>query len=754
MLLEIILTGITFILSTLLGLFIFYRNTRSWTNRFFFILTILLDCYLVVNYISLHPPGRDPSIQLFWIRMVMFVCSFIGPTLLLLVSTFPGNKILLKRKLLIPLLLLCLASAAASLTPLVFSSLQFPNGNPVPIPGPAIPVFFIDFVGLFITSIVMVVIKYKKSVGVIKTQFFYFLLGILLTFSIMGISTVTFVVILQRSDFVFLGPISALFLLGCIAYAIVKHRFLDSNFIVARSVAYIMLLLALGGFYSIAFIAIGSQVLRIKFTPTEYLFFGLLMFIVAFSFNRVQGVLEFATDRFLYKGFYDAQELLKHLSTIMSTNIALSQVTDKILDSVIKSLRVTRGVYVLLESKDKGKIEFIFNQGYDHVPEFTVSEVETFLVQKKTIIFDDLEEGDLKRILRDHQLLIILPLIVNDEHIGIFGLGEKQSGDTYSDQDIRVLEILGPQLAVAIQNSQEYEEIKRFNITLKEEVDRATKELRDANEQLKQLDKMKDEFVSLASHELKTPMASIKSYLWFIIFGGEKVGTLNEKQKMYADRAYNAVERLIKLVTDMLNMSRLEGGRIKLTLAQIDMMQLAKDVVTEIAGNAQSRGITVEVVPFDGELSKVGADADRVKEVVINLVGNSIKFTPAGGKVSISFERMGEFVKTSVKDTGKGITAEQMPMLFQKFGLIEGNYLTRAAVVEGTGLGLYLSKSLIELHGGKMEVSSEGENKGATFSFTLPVFKQENVQDSPRVGESAAIPVEVVPMTTPVSIVR
>jgi signal transduction histidine kinase len=309
-------------------------------------------------------------------------------------------------------------------------------------------------------------------------------------------------------------------------------------------------------------------------------------------------------------------------------------------------------------------------------------------------------------------------------------LGEKQSGDIYSDQDIRVLEIIGPQLAVAIQNAQEYEEIKRFNVTLEEEVNKATKELRDANEQLKQLDKMKDEFVSLASHELKTPMASIKSYLWFILFGGEKVGALTEKQKMYADRAYNAVERLIKLVTDMLNMSRLEGGRIKLALSSVNLLDLVNDVITELGGNAQTKQVQIDVIKPDETIGPVAADGDRIKEVVINLIGNSLKFTPAGGKITISFTNEGEFVRMSVTDTGKGITKEQMPMLFQKFGLIEGNYLTRSSASEGTGLGLYLSKSLIEMHGGKMEVHSDGENKGATFSFTLPIFKENQLQSS------------------------
>lgn len=309
-------------------------------------------------------------------------------------------------------------------------------------------------------------------------------------------------------------------------------------------------------------------------------------------------------------------------------------------------------------------------------------------------------------------LMLVYPLVIREESIGILVVCASEDETSLFQYQKDLISQLAGLVAVAIDNALLY------------------KRIQDANQQLKQLDKMKDEFVSLASHELKTPMASIKSYLWFILFGGAKVGTLNDKQKMYAERAYNSVERLIKLVTDMLNMSRLEGGRIKLTLSSVDMFTLAKDVLTELSGNAQTRQVAVDLVQPEFDLEPVAADADRIKEVVINLIGNSLKFTPPGGKVTITFTKEDEHIKTSVTDTGKGITKEQMPMLFQKFGLIEGNYLTRSSASEGTGLGLYLSKSLIELHGGKMEVSSEGENKGATFSFTLPIFKQELVQGS------------------------
>ncbi|HLC69561.1 MAG TPA: ATP-binding protein [Patescibacteria group bacterium] len=220
---QIILSFITFFASTSLGIFIYLKDKTSWTNRLYAILTVLVDFYIVVNYISLHPLQPTPESQLFWVRAVMFVCSFIGPTLILLVSTFPGSEFVFKKKHLWPLGILMLVSAAASLLPLVFTSIEYPNGNPVPTPGPGIVVFLLDFVGLFILSFGILIYKFIKSSGAERFKMMLFLLGVLSTFSLMGLMTVIAVVIFKSSAGVFLGPLSFVILTAFVAYAVAKH---------------------------------------------------------------------------------------------------------------------------------------------------------------------------------------------------------------------------------------------------------------------------------------------------------------------------------------------------------------------------------------------------------------------------------------------------------------------------------------------------------------------------------------------------
>ncbi|TSC83750.1 MAG: PAS/PAC sensor signal transduction histidine kinase [Parcubacteria group bacterium Gr01-1014_13] len=220
---EALLGIFTFLITAYLGIVVFIKNKNSWTSRLFFILSLLIDAYIIVNYLSLHPPQPTPENQLFWIRVVMFVCSFIGPTLLFLVNTFPGDKFKMKKRYLFPALILMTVSAAASLSNLVFKAIDYSTGEPLPIPGPGIPIFFLDFVGLFLLSFIVLIFKYKKSSGKEKVQNSYFLLGVVATFSFMAISTVIFVVILKTSATVFLGPLSSVILMIFIAYAIFKY---------------------------------------------------------------------------------------------------------------------------------------------------------------------------------------------------------------------------------------------------------------------------------------------------------------------------------------------------------------------------------------------------------------------------------------------------------------------------------------------------------------------------------------------------
>lgn len=249
-------------------------------------------------------------------------------------------------------------------------------------------------------------------------------------------------------------------------------------------------------------------------------------------------------------------------------------------------------------------------------------------------------------------------------------------------------------------------------------LEKITSQLENANERLKGVDKLKDEFVSLASHELRTPMTVIKSYLWMIL--EKEAATLSEKQKMYIDRAYTSTQRLINLVNDMLNVSRIESGRLTLAIRPIDIIELVNSVYVEMLPKAQEQKINLEFVKPAEALSKVQADPERIEEVLINLIGNSLKFTGEGGiiKISITNNPLEKTETISVTDNGKGISKEDITKLFQKFSMVGNNYLVKQNA-QGTGLGLYLSKSIIDLHGGKIWVESEGVGKGSKFSFTL-----------------------------------
>lgn len=310
------------------------------------------------------------------------------------------------------------------------------------------------------------------------------------------------------------------------------------------------------------------------------------------------------------------------------------------------------------------------------------------------------------------QSSLIYPLTVRGNVIGVLVFGISEDEKTLSTYRRDLIERLAEVIGISIDNSLLYQEIQS------------------ANEKLQQLDKLKDEFVSLASHELRTPMTAIKSYLWMALMG--KGGQLSEKQSYYLGRAYTSTNRLIKLVNDMLNVSRIESGRISLSMVSTNLEKLIQDVIIEITPRAQELGIHIVFTPSN-TIPSVLADPDKIKEVLINLIGNSFKFTPKDGSITITVSQENGMVITRVKDTGAGIKKEDMAKLFHKFSMVGSDYL-RKQNAQGTGLGLYISKSLIELHGGKIIATSDGENTGTTFSFSLKPF------ENPVVGPTATQP--------------
>lgn len=281
-------------------------------------------------------------------------------------------------------------------------------------------------------------------------------------------------------------------------------------------------------------------------------------------------------------------------------------------------------------------------------------------------------------------------------------------------------------------------------IQQKKKFQKLTKQLEQANIHLQELDQMKTEFVSIASHELLTPISAIMGYLSMIL--DENIAPVeNPKTKKFLDSVYASAKRLSKLVEDLLNVSRIEQGRIVIDRRAIDLVKAAKEVIAETLPKAKQKQLSIEFEQPKETIPKVFADFDKTKEILVNIIGNAIKFTKKGGiTVSLSTSRdeeaqgkrgPGNYVVVSVKDTGVGIPKEEQENIFKKFSRA-GRWETRD--VQGTGLGLYISKSLVEVMGGKIWVDST-PGKGSTFSISLsevrPDDKREISGDVAKLGE-------------------
>lgn len=569
---------------------------------------------------------------------------------------------------------------------------------------------FYMFLGLFWLSR-----EFFRSKGMVKLQLSYIIMAIFFPF----LGSLPFNIFLPFSgnyQFIFVGPLSLMVMVGIVTYAIAVHRLLDIRFVAARVVAYTVLLIFISVCYAGAIFLLSSQFFGSEIKTDYLIAYTALTVLVALSFDRLRLFFENATDGIFFRGIYKSDELLAHLGSIMSTNIELGPLSAQIIQTIIDQMRISKAAFVIL-GEDKSSIYDVIEIGFPNKLFLSYNQISAFIPHSQTVILDELGEDSLKELMCGMDVSLIKTLTVKGEPIALLLLGAKSSGGVYSQQDIKVLEILSPEMAVAISNSLSYDKIKKFNVLLYDEVKKATSDLEKANIRLKQLDKLKDDFVSIASHELRTPMTAIRSYAWMALHRSDV--PLSKNLEKYLARILLSTERAINLVNDMLNVSRIEAGRIEINPSAVDLISLIKDIVDETY-YSKSQEKNIQFAVLEKPIPKVFADPEKLRQVFLNLVGNALKFTPNGGKIIFDFFTDGKVVEISVSDTGVGISKDDLSKLFHKFARLDSSY-TATAASGGSGLGLYISKNLVELMHGKIRVRSEGMGKGTTFTVTMSV---------------------------------
>ena len=246
-------------------------------------------------------------------------------------------------------------------------------------------------------------------------------------------------------------------------------------------------------------------------------------------------------------------------------------------------------------------------------------------------------------------------------------------------------------------------------------------ELRRANEELKRLDQLKSDLVSMVSHELRTPLATIKEFT--AILTDQIAGPVTSAQEEYLGIIRANIDRLARIIDDLLDMAKIEAGRVILTKRFIEAGTLLEHVVQSMRPLAESKSIEL-TVQLPAIVPTIFADADKLTQVLLNLVSNAIKYTNGPGRVTLGLADQTNEVEFSVADTGVGIASSDLPKLFEKFQQFQR--VSGMSGAKGTGLGLAISKRLVELHGGRIWAASES-GKGSTFSFSLPKYHVEEV---------------------------
>ena len=515
---------------------------------------------------------------------------------------------------------------------------------------------------------------------------------------------------------------SAVLLLGTIplpvgfAFAILRYHLLEVDLVIKRSAVYAILTGGLAALY-LLLISLLSNALGLAAGTGGYaLVLFLSALIIGILTNPARSRIQDLIDRTFFRQHLDYERTLSQWSEELSTSIQFADLSRLLLDEVPQQLAISRA-WLLVLNKEATLLEPLaaggatgdrspLSESYGTVPGMersgmslaADSDLANRLFSEKVTVLDDHDSAAW------HQAgaRVVLPLVSGKQLLGIYLLGGKRSGDLYRRQELDLLRTFANQAAVAIANARLYEQVRAFSQELERKVEERTRELRES--------------LSAVYHELRTPITAIQGYSELVLDGG--AGPVSDKQVRYMTVVQNNVRRLGDLVTDLAEVSQIEAGRLKVHPEPLDLRTAAEDTVASLKGVIEEKELKVEIVTASAA-PVIQGDYKRVVQILTNLIGNACRYTPVGGRITVSFQPVDGIMLTTVRDTGIGVRPDELGRIFERFYRGDDPLVREQ---RGTGLGLSIAKSLVELHGGRIWVESE-VGKGSAFGFTLPAVK-------------------------------
>ena len=448
------------------------------------------------------------------------------------------------------------------------------------------------------------------------------------------------------------------------------------------------------------------------------------------SFNELdeQAKLIVKTDLELIKTQEELDRRLKGLNTLQKLSRTMSMTLDEqeIFQKINKDLLSELGFAsaLVLTNEENGALLTRVNIGIDpsrqeRIQAELTADTQFLGALRDGMTFSSLNSSQKTRArivqLFETEHFILSPLLTQRGVAGALFVGNRYNAPAVNEGDEELIAILAGQLAQSIENSQLFEQVYRSTRTLETKVNDRTRELSHALKEVETISKKKSEFISAVSHELRTPLTSIKGYASILMTG--KVGAIPDAVKERLAKINTHSDNLVKLINDLLDISRIESGRVEMKALPQNVVPMLENIADLLTPQLRDKGVTLKLnIPAD--LPLIEYDASQLDRVFINLIGNAIKFTPAQGTITVNGHPNLERAEAlfEVADTGIGIPKEDLSKLFDEFFRVDNEINMK---VKGTGLGLALAKNIVEAHFGRMWVTSE-VGHGTIFHFAIP----------------------------------
>ncbi len=515
------------------------------------------------------------------------------------------------------------------------------------------------------------------------------------------------------SEYIWMGPASSFIYALSYAFAMKRYRLFDLRRFATRAVVYFVALIVMVTIYAFVMGVIRNILEQVLRTPVSSdIFYTVMTVFAIFLYEPLKRLFDRYTKQIFFKNDYEIQDVIDELGGLLlraNTRRDIQSHTSKVLRKTL----LTNQVRVVMS---------------DELGDETERLTKLFRTARASVIAVDSDKTSIEtaRWMREHDYELISIVKVQDHTIGWITFGPKRSGDAYTRQDISLADIVSDEVAIAMENAWQYEPIQEFNATLQAKIKEATDELRRSNRRLREIDASKDEFISMASHQLRTPLTSVKGYISMLLDGD--LGAIKPEQRKALEEAYNSSQRMVYLIGDFLNVSRLQTGKFELELSEVSLPHIIEEEIAQLRASAESRGVVLQYEP-PTDFPMIAVDETKIRQVMMNFIDNAIYYSkPTGGKVHVSLVHDASDVVFRVRDNGIGVPAAARSHLFMKFYRASN---ARKARPDGTGIGLYMAKKVVMAHGGTILFESR-DGEGSEFGFRIPVALKEHIKTPSR----------------------